>query len=413
MGRKPPLDGIRVLDLTTVWSGPLAGRVLAELGADVILIEPLTGKGTGSTAQGASAGFTTPGDYTRDVYQILFHRNKRSLAVNLKTSGGQEVFRALAAKSDVVLENFGGPRVMQKFGFGYDGLREINPGIIYVGMPAHGMTGPNANHTGYGLSLEQLAGYPAMTGYEGDESVHKSGINYTDPVAGLHAAGAILAALIYRRRTGRGQLIDMSQRESGIAFIGEAILDWSMNHRDPVRRGNHDAAMCPHNVFRCTAGDDPWVFIGCRDDRDWQALCTVMARPELASDPRFETVIARRRNEQALDAEIERWTSRHAPREIEAQLQAAGVPSGAVQDVSQAIRDPYAGERGLYEWIDHPNGVAYPMQQAAWTFEGRERVPVRTTPMRGADAPAILRDLLGLDDAEIARLSSEGAIPTI
>lgn len=413
MTRKAPLEGTRVLDLTTVWSGPLAGRVLAELGADVILVEPLAGKGTGSTAQSTSAGFTTPGEYDRDIYQILFHRNKRSIAVNLKSEGGQGVFRALATKSDVVMENYGGPRVMRKFGLGYDDLRELNPGIIYVGMPAHGMTGPKANHTGYGLSLEQLAGYPAMTGYEGDDSVTKSGINYTDPVAALHAVGAVLAALFYRRRTGRGQLVDLSQRESGIAFIGEAILDWSMNRREPVRRGNHDAAMCPHNVYRCTDGEDPWVFIGCRDDRDWLALCTAMGRDDLAADPRFATIVERRRNEQALDSEIEAWTLHHAPREVEALLQGVGVPSGAVRDVSETIRDPYVVERQLFEWVDHPNGLTYPMPNAGWVFEGRERVAIRTTPKRGADTTPILRDLLGLEDEAVERLVAEGAVAAV
>jgi benzylsuccinate CoA-transferase BbsF subunit len=384
---------------------------MAELGADVILVETPIVKNVGASSANADAtAFQAPGDYTRDVYGILCHWNKRSIVIDLRTEGGQDLFRRLATKSDVVLENYGGPRVMTKFGLNYERLREASPAVIYLGMPAHGMTGPRANHTGYGLSLEQLAGYPAMTGYEGDESVEKSGINYTDPVAAVHAAAAILLALIYRKRTGRGQLIDLSQRESGINLIGETILDWAMNRRAPERFGDHDPAMSPHNVYRCTGGDDPWVFIACRNDAEWAALAREMGQPALAEDSRFVSIVDRKRNEGALDALIGGWTADQAPKAVEARLQAIGVPAGAVQDVAQTPRDPHAVERGLYRWVAHPNGIDYPLSTAAWLFAGRERPSIRVAPVKGADYRDVLGGVLGMGDGEIEGLVAAGVV---
>ncbi len=408
---KPFLDGVRVLDLTTVWSGPLAGRILAELGADVILVEQPEKRTVGTAAASAAAsGYVSPGSYTRDIYSILFHRNKRSIVLNLRDAGGRELFRRLVAKSDVVIENYGGPRVMANFGLDYQQLREVNPAVIYVGMPAFGMTGPHANHSGYGLSLEQLCGYPAITGYEDSDSVQKSGINYTDPVASFHAAGAVLAALIHRRRTGRGQLIDMSQRESGINLIGDAILEWSMNRRTPPRIGNHHRSMAPHNVYRCTGGDDPWVFIACRDDAEWSKLCREMGRPELAVDARFLTLLDRKRHERDLDGIVGEWTADQEPKAVETRLQRAGVPAGAVQDVTQTVRDPYVIERGLYEWVHHPHDLELPLPAAPWLFTNHPRPPVRVTSMPGADQQAVLSEVLGLTADEIAALAEAGVV---
>ncbi len=326
MGRGgAPLEGVRVLDFTTVWAGPYGGGLLARLGAEVIMVEMPFKKAEAYSKEGAAeTAATHAGLRDFESYSLFCDMLKKSIKVDLKHPGGPDLVRQLVGVSDVVIENFGGPRVMQRFGLSYDALAAINPRIIYCGMPAMGMTGPEKDYVAYGVSIESLSGIVSLQGYEDAETPQKSGINYGDPIAGMSAAAAIITALIQRLRTGRGQLVDLSQREGTASLVTDAVMDWSMNRRPPIRHGNHHPWMCPHNLYRAT-GDDEWLVIACRDDADWERLVGAMGSPGLLVDPRFASVSERKRNEPELDALIAAWVVARDARDLERQLQAAGV----------------------------------------------------------------------------------------
>jgi benzylsuccinate CoA-transferase BbsF subunit len=389
--KRLPLEGIRVLDFTTVWAGPYGGGLLARLGAEVIMVEMPFRKAEAFSKPGAestAAAFAGLRDF--ETYSLFCDMGKKSICVNLKHTGGPALVRQLAGVSDVVIENFGGPRVMQKFGLGYDDLAAINPRIIYCGMPAMGMTGPEKDYVAFGVSIEQLSGIVSLQGYEGSEAPQKSGINYGDPIAGMTACGAIVTALIQRERTGRGQLIDLSQREAAASLIGEAVLDWSMNRRPPSRHGNRHPLMAPHNLYR-TAGDDEWLMIACRDDADWLRLVDAIGDPGLASDARFATMLDRRRNEPDLDRAIGARTATRDAAELERRLQAAAVPAARVKPVNEIPSDPHASARGMWRSLTYPhNGKTYPLQQPPWIFRREPPREVRRAPFRGEHTAEVL-----------------------
>ncbi len=407
--RRPPLDGIRVLDFTTVWAGPYGGGLLARLGAEVILVEtPFKKADLFSAPDADRSAKVHAGLRDFESYSLYCDLNKKSIMVNLKDPRGQELVRQLVPVTDVVIENYGGPGVMQRFGLGYEDLAEINPQIIYCGMPAMGMTGPEKDYVAFGVSIEQLAGIVALQGYEDSDSPQKSGINYGDPIAGMTAAGSVITALIQREKTGRGQLVDISQREGAAGLIGEVVMDYAMNGRPPKRYGNHHPWMAPHNVYRAQ-GDDAWAVIACRDDADWRRLAEAMERPELASDPRFATQLARKQNEAELDRIVGEWVAPQAPLAVQERLQASGVPAARVAHVEEIPDDPHVQERGMWKRLRYPhNGLTYPLQQAPWLFLRGGQPEVRPAPFKGADTEYVL-GLIGRG-AEMEQLIDDGVL---
>ncbi|HZQ35377.1 MAG TPA: CoA transferase, partial [Dehalococcoidia bacterium] len=312
-----PLTRVRIADLTAVWAGPYATRLLADMGAEVIKVESASSPDLLRTLGLLPPG--TPKSYNRAAYFNHNNRNKFGCAIDLATPQGRDLFLQLVAVSDVVIENFRAD-VLDKLGLGYEVLHGVRPDIILVSMPGHGKTGPEAGHIAYGTHVEQLAGLVSITGYEG-EVPHKSGISYGDPVSGTAAAGAVMAALLYRRRTGRGQFVDLSQRESLTTLLGEYVVGYSMTSRVPGPQGNGHPAWAPHGVFRCD-GQDQWVAIAVRNDAEFAALCRVIGREDLAADPRFADGLTRHRHRAELVEPNTAWTSSRSPFEAAAALQA-------------------------------------------------------------------------------------------
>jgi crotonobetainyl-CoA:carnitine CoA-transferase CaiB-like acyl-CoA transferase len=410
------LRGTRVLDLTRVWSGPLAGRILADLGAEVIQI---VGRVTVSSNRpqpavaeimGVFPG-NDPGErpWNRMSQANDFNRNKLGLALELDTPEGIDIFKRLVRISDVVLENFS-PRVMSNFGLDYPVLKEINPGLIMCSMPGYGLTGPYRDYISYGTNLDPAAGLASLMGYAGEEA-HMSGNAYPDPVAALHAVGAILTALFHKHRSGAGQHIDLSQAESAMCLIGEAILGTCLNGRVPERIGNRHPVYAPHGCYRCQ-GEDRWVAVAVSSEEEWQALAGVLGRPDLVEDPSYADKHKRRENQDELDKIIESWTARHTHHGAMERLQKAGVPAGAVLDAAELLTDEHLQGRHFFMEIDHPEVGPKAYCCLPIKFSRPAVSAGRPAPCLGEHNEFVLSELLGLSKEAIARLEEKGIIGT-
>ncbi|MBI4496973.1 MAG: CoA transferase [Chloroflexi bacterium] len=412
-----PLHGIRVLDLTQIRAGPKGARWLADAGAEVIKVESRKrpdGRGFRrlDQVQAEALPGAVPEEeqrrYNRTGFDQL-HRNKLGLSLDISTPEGQDIFRRLVAVSDVVMENFS-LGVMDRLGLGYRDLTKFRPDLIMISMPAFGNTGPDRNYVAFGWAQEHMAGIGAMTGYEGGPPL-KTGTIVGDPLNGVHAAAAIVTALVYRARTGKGQFIEFSQLESLIGLVGDAVLDYTVNGHIQERMGNRHLVWAPQDVYRC-AGDDQWVAITVTSDREWAALCQVIGRPDLIDDPRFATLSERRANQDLLRPAIEAWTSPRTKVAAMEELQQAGIRAGAVFDQNEALMSPQSEARGFLQWSIHPDGAAHPYMNLPWRLSTAELTIRQPAPLLGEHNPYLLRELLGMPEDEFRRLEYSGIIAT-
>ncbi len=408
------LEGIRVLDLTRVWSGPLACRMLADFGAEVIRVEDKAARGPSRipSAYARGSGFYPDGEagerpWNRNGFLNKMNRNKLSLTVELDTEAGADVFRKLVATSDVVVENYS-PRVMANFGLDYERLRQVKADLIMISMPGYGMTGPYRDRVAYGTTLEPEAGLSSLMGYP-DRGPQRMGIAYPDPVAGIHAAGAVMLALWHRRKTGRGQHIDLAQIETAIGVVGEAFLEYQLTGERPERFGNGHATMAPHGCYPCK-GEDRWLTLAVRNDREWQALCGVIGRPELANDVRFSTAEERRRHRDETDGHINAWTKDQDAASAMRVLQAAGIPAGVVSDAQQLATDEHLQAREFFPRLSHPDAGTYPYPGQPIHLSATPATFRTDAPTLGEHNEMLLRGVLGLSAQEYEALIEEGII---
>src|SRR5688572_7992574 len=287
--RRPPLAGIRVADFTWVWAGPHCTLQLAHLGAEVVRVET-------STRVCVTRLLPPFADFkmgpNRSGYFNQYNQGKKSLALDMKKPEALAVAKRLCAASDVVVENFASG-VMDRMGLGYDVLRQLRPDVIMIALSGYGASGPDHDKVSYGPAQVPLSGMSSLTGYRDFQPMHV-GISYGDPTGGLHGAFAVLAALMHRARTGEGQYIDLSQWETSVAVLGEGIMAATLGQGAPARDGNRHPAMAPHDVYRAD-GEDRWIAVTVEDDASWTRFAAAIGRPELASDPRFATLAARKR----------------------------------------------------------------------------------------------------------------------
>ena len=400
-----PLAGVRVADLTMMWAGPYAAKLLADYGADVVKIE----------APRAWDNIRTlfPPDeiseqwYNSGAYFHEYSRNKRSLSLDLRQPRGKELFGRLIAESDVLIENYRA-EVMDNLGLTEAWLRERRPDLIIVSMAGFGKTGPEARSLGYGPIIEQMSGLVSLTGY-GDGTPFKTGISYGDPIAGIAAAGAAVTSLIHRRRTGRGCTIDLAQREIVTSLIGEAFALWSMNKQLPSHVGNRHEWMAPHNVYACQ-GEDQWVAIAVANDAQWNGLCAAMRSPDWAEDAAYADQLRRWQNRDALDARIGAWTGERSKQEVFAACRAQGVACGPVWNMTELVADEHLNARGYYEPITDPDHAAWMVHGWVWRWTDSGPCILAAAPKFGQHNHEILTGLLGVDEAELSQLAADGII---
>jgi crotonobetainyl-CoA:carnitine CoA-transferase CaiB-like acyl-CoA transferase len=399
-----PLAGIRVADFTWVWAGPFCTLQLAHLGAEVIRVETAT-RPCVTRLLPPFADFQ-PGP-NRSGYFNQYNQGKKSITLDLKRPEAIEAARRLCAASDVVVENFAAG-VMDRMGLGYEVLRGLRPDVIMIALSGYGATGPDRDKVSYGPAQVPLSGMSSVTGYRGFPPMHV-GISYGDPTGGLHGAVAVLAALLHRARTGAGQYIDLSQWETSMAVLPEAIIAFTMNGTPPARDGNRDPRMAPHGVFRA-AGNDRWVALAVEDDAGWVRFAAAIGRPELGADPRYATAAARKQREDELEEIVTAWTSARAPEDSTTVLQVAGIPAFTAATNRDLAEDPHLNQRGFFVELPHPEvgirkHVGIPWRMSA--SDSRVRAPA---PCLGADTGQVLREVCGYSDGEIARLRDAGAL---
>ena len=384
------LDGVRVIDLTRVWAGPLAGRIMGDFGAHVIKVSDPR----------------VPMDRSVGTNNKL-NRNKDSLAIRLDKQTGRAAFLELVSVSDIVMDSFR-PRVMRNFDLGYDELRKARPDIIMCSLSGYGSDGPHAEYPAYGTSVESITGLPSLMGYE-DGSPMTSGIAFPDPVTALNSLAAILTALRHRTLTGEGQFIDLALAEGPVCQIGEFVAACERDGGQPERRGNTHYMHAPYGVYR-TAGEDRWIAISVTTDAQWKAFCRVVGRCDLTDDPRFASAETRKQNERALNERISAWTMDKASLELMNDLQSAGVPAGAAHDNRDLLSDPHLKERGFYVELDEPDvGVkTYPGQ--AIRAAGMDRDSWTPSARLGMHNIDLLNGLLGLPSCVTSEMEREKVI---
>jgi crotonobetainyl-CoA:carnitine CoA-transferase CaiB-like acyl-CoA transferase len=405
--RRPrPLEGVRVVDLTHVFAGPTCSRILADLGADVIRFEsPNRMDVTRNLIITDNDGLDHP--WLRASYFAIRNANKREMVIDLAKQDGLAIVKRLIATADVVSESFT-PRVMGQFGLAYDDLVKIKPNIIMISLSGYGQNGPMRDFGAYGMGLEPASGISSITGYA-DGAPFRSGLSFTDPYSGFIGAGAVLTALQYRRRTGKGQYIDLSEQEAAIPVMGAALLEYQMTGRVPARNGDRSGWAAPQGCYRC-AGDDRWAVISCTSDDEFARMAKAMGHDEWLEDPRFSTVPARHEHHDALDEAITAWTSQRTPYDVMHTLQAVRVKAAAVLDGRDALLDPHLRARQQYDLVDQPKlGKRLMPKHTAARFGRFDTAPRMPAPLLGEHNDEILEEL-GYSEGEIAELRENKVI---
>ena len=385
-----PLDGVRVVDLSWIIAGPTATRFMAAMGAEVIKV------GSGRR----------PDPSTRGAAFQAYNQSKLYCALNISSPEGLELVKQLIAVSDVVIENFA-VGVVDRLGLSYEATSAARPDIIMVSSSGTGHSGPHKDYVAYGSLLQHYTGWNSISGNPQGEPV--PGGLWADPWVGMELAMVTAAALNNRALTGQGQYIDFSMAEALTAGIPGAILDYQMNHRVPEPMGNRDARYAPHGVYHCV-GADRWVAIAVTNDEEWQSLCGVIQRPDLAADYRFDNADGRRKHQDKLDAAITQWTMLFDDHEATRRLQEAGVPSGPSLDICRVFNEPQLREVGYLSQTQKRDGELRELPGLPWRFDGEQHPILTEAPVLGQDNEYVYQELLGLSGVETNRLVEEQVI---
>lgn len=403
MARRP-LEDVKILDFMWVMAGPAGTRMLADYGATIVRIESPTRIDTARTLAPYHNNKIGP-----DASALFSNCNagKFGITLDLGNPRSREVIFDLVRWADVVTESFS-PKAMRAWNLDYLALRKAKPDIIMLSTCLMGQTGPLTSFAGFGNLAAAISGFNNLTGWPDRAPAGPFGA-YTDYVSPRFTAIAILAALEYRRRTGKGQYIDQSQAEASLHFLTPALLDYSANGRIQTAAGNSDPEFAPHGIYP-SKGDDQWVAIVCKTDDDFRALCEVMKRAELARDARFQSAADRRRNSAPLDEIIANWTHELEPREAERLAQARAIPAHAVQNSAEYSTDPQIVHRGHFVELPHP---VYGKTTVEGPRAKLSRTPAqarRAAPTLGQDNQYVLEKLLGYSEEKIAEIVGSGAL---
>ncbi len=409
---KLPLDGLKVADFSWFGAGPICAENLGRFGATVVRVESeahVDGlRGVMPFAPGKT-GYNVSG------YFNAYNAGKLDLTLNLSTEMGKEMGRKLIAWCDVFITNQTN-RMVERWNFGYDELVKINPTIIAAYQPMQGFDGPHKDFFGFGSVLNAITGYNELSGFPNRPPMG-IGTNYPDYVINPgHTLIAILAALRYRNKTGKGQCIELAQIESAVAPLAPAVMDYAANGRVQTRAGNRIAHAAPHGAYRCadnTWNDQPedrWIAIAIFDDAQWRTLVDAMGAPAWASDAKFATLAARKQHEDELDANINAWTKEQRAEDVMALLQSRGVPAGVVQNARDVLEDAQMKARQYYQYLDHPEAGHNAYDGAPFRLSKTPGTLRSAAPVLGQDNEYVCKELLGMSDDEIAEALVEQAL---
>ena len=391
-----PLAGIRILDFTRVLAGPFATMMLGDLGAEIIKIER-PGKGDDSRYSGPKAN----GEST---HFITANRNKKSVVLDLKNPEGVRVARELAAKCDVVIENFR-PGVMARLGLDYDALREVNPGLVVCSISGFGAYGPMRDRPAFDVIAQAMTGAMSVTGHPG-QPPSRLGVAMGDLAGGLYAIIAILAGLRERSVTGNGAAIDIGMYDSMLGLMHYYLTDYFLTGVDPGPVGSGNPSIVPYGAYAAKDGD---IIIAAFQTQFWRRLCDVIGHPELSRDERFATNDLRVANKDELTRILEGVLTTKTRAEWSELLDEADIPNASVQKVSEVVVAPHTEARGMIEQVEHPIAGTVKMTGRPIKFVGRERVPLRPSPMLGEHTVDVLREVLDYSDKDIDALVDAGA----
>jgi CoA:oxalate CoA-transferase len=394
-----PLDGITVIDLGQVYQGPYATLLMAKAGANVIKIEPLIGEPARQRAA-VGKGATLP--------FAMLNSNKRAVTLNLKAPRGRELFVEMVKRGDVLLENFA-PGVMDRLGIGYEALSAVNPRLVYASGSGFGLSGPDRDNLAMDLTVQAVSGIMSITGFPDGPPV-KAGAAVVDFLGGIHLYAGVVSALLQRARTGRGQLVEVAMQEvvyptlaSNLGFL------YTSQGEIPPRVGNRHGGLsiAPYNVYPTKDGN---VAVICVVEAHWTNLLTAMGRDDLKGDPRFATNAARVEHIALTDALVETWTGALTKEEVIAQTKRHRIPCAPVRNLREVAHDRHMHERGMLEWLDHPELGRIVVPTSPLRFHGAERVATTPSPRLGQHNDEIYGGWLGLGAAEIAALRADEVI---
>jgi crotonobetainyl-CoA:carnitine CoA-transferase CaiB-like acyl-CoA transferase len=403
-----PLDGIRVIDFSMGWAGPICTRTLADLGADVIKIEAIQYPDWWRGVDRRPA-YILDQMYEKSVRYCIMNRNKRGITLDLTRPQGLDLAKQLLADADLVVDNYS-VEVLPKLGLGYDVLRKLNPKLVMMSMSAFGAGSANRDCRAYGSTLEQGSGLPSVVGDANGPPV-MSHAAFGDAVGGLNGCAAVLTALIHAKLTGKGQFIDLAQIECMMPFAAPWIIAHSIDGKAPTKYGNRHPDFVPHGCFRC-AGQDNWIVVAVSSDAMWPKLARLLGRADWAGDKTLKTAAARRNIESEIEAAIGAWTSAREPEAAMNALQAAGIAAGVARLPIELLRDPQLHARGFIQEVDRAFIGKHPQPSMPFR-EGANPFPIRKPPPTlGQHNREILVGLLGLSDAEIEQLTRDGIIGT-
>lgn len=411
-----PLAGLRVLDFTTAWAGPMTGRIFAFLGAEVVKVESASRPDTWRMHNNVFQAKRFPNGeagarpYNRAALFNSQNHNKLGLCLDIKHPKGLDAMHRLAATADIVICNFTAG-TLDRMGVGYGALKKIKDDIIVVEMPGFGNSGPLSKAAANGATMEMAAGMCAMIGYAGGAPT-TTGQVYPDPMGGYNGAAAVMTALMHRQATGEGQYIELSQVEASMQFIGEELLYAIAANQDPELHGNRVRWAAPHDAYPAK-GDDEWVTIAVGNDEEWGKLCTIMGKAALAEDPRFANFHARWKNQDLLREPISDWTRLHGKHEIADRLQADGIRSAPVNTPKDVTESPYLAARNAFVTLIHPEAGTHNYMTLPFRLSLTPGSQHRASPCLGADTRKVLLELAGLTASEVDELDREGVTSNI
>ena len=400
-GLKQPFEGLRVADLSWVGVGPTVSKYLADHGAEVIRIESTTRP---EALRNAPPFVNDDPNIDGSGYYANFNSSKLGVSVNMKLEKGVDVVKRLIAECDVVVESFT-PGTMARFGLDYESVRAIREDIVMISMPLYGQTGPWADYMGYGHVLQAAAGFSELTGFP-DEPPIGTGIAYTDFLAPHFGTAALIAALDFRRRTGKGQYIDLSQLEAVIHGLGTAPLDWTANGNEQTRLGNRDSEAAPHGCYECR--DGRYLVIACFTEKQWEGFKAALGRPDWADLERMRRKWSRLDEQKEIDRHTSGWAMQLPAAQALNTMQKWGVPSGIVKSPEDMHDDQQLRHRGHYWKLDHPVMGERTYDSPAFKLSKTPAELTKAAPLLGEDNEYVFKQILGMSDEEFTGLLIEG-----